>query len=261
LALGAAWSTASGYGAAMWWLLLACAPRVPSASIARVHLSGVDFDELRGEVVVAVDNPSYATVPVNGARWELLLDGRTVGSGALTDAVSVGPDAITDLAVPVVVRWSELGAVMASMTTYSVPYTLRASLELDLPTGPHTLPVERSGLVPRLSPPRFDGAWLGFDGTAWALDGRAWVPVPPGVSLDGLRWLASLDDTEVGSGWATVAADGAARVHAELHPVSAAMAAGAAWWAGTGTVELAVDGTLHTPLGAVPLTGSTRARW
>jgi hypothetical protein len=245
----------------MWWLPLACAPRVPSASIARVHLSGVDFEELRGEVVVAVDNPLYVTLPVNGARWELLLDGRVVGSGALPDAVLVGPDATTELPVPVVVRWSDLAVVMSSVTTYSVPYTLGASLELELPTGPLSLPVERSGLVPRLSPPRLDGAWLGFDGTAWALDGRAWVPVPPGVSLEGLHWLASLDDSEVGSGWATVAADGAVQVHAELHPVSAAMAAGAAWWAGTATVVLAVDGTLHTPLGAVPLTGSARAQW
>ena len=241
----------------MWWVLLvACAPRSPSASITGVRVLGVGWEELEGEVSVAVDNPTWVEVPVSGLSWRLDVDGHPVAHGERTDTPPLAADSTTVVTVPVVVRWSALGEALASSSRVAVPWVFGAALVVSTPGGEVSLPVERTGHLPRLAPPSVDGLSVGLEGASVVVDVALGLPLPAGCALDALGWELTVESLVVGAGSALAPAGRPVLLHARFDGGAALWAAWSAVRTFGATVGVSVEGALSTPLGTIPLRGT-----
>src|SRR5687767_401634 len=134
------------------WLLVACAPRWPSAEIDDVELVSLGWESAEVVLHVAVDNPMLVELPVSALRWSITLDGRPFLKGDLPEAPPLAADTITRVPVPVTLRYADLMAASQIGST-ELPYEVHAEVVVDTWFGPYTLPVEHSGSLPALSAP------------------------------------------------------------------------------------------------------------
>lgn len=208
---------------------------------------------------VAVDNPMLVQVPISSLRWSIELDGRPFLQGTLPEAPPLAANTVTQVPVPVTLRYADLLAARQLGST-ELPYQVHAEIVLDTWLGPYTLPVEHSGVLPALSAPELElvDLGLGLDSTpegSWAvrLDLNLLVSLPAGLRLSELAWTLRAADHPVANGRATVSPDGTLYVPVWLQPTDAAQASWDGWFDPSATVLFQAEGTLETPLGAVPL--------
>lgn len=239
--------------------LLACAPRLPTATLDGVSLTDVGWTEASAEVRVAVDNPLWAELPVTALRWSFDVEGRTVASGALDELDPIGADAVTVVPIPVVVRYAD--AVAATGAEGDVPWRFAAEVDLDTRFGALTLPIERAGTMPRPEAPSLDLVDVGFglDGTAVLVDVGLDLGLPAGTSLDTFRWNAAVDRYTIGAGSARIR-EGHVRLPMRVDLASAASAALDTLLGRTSALTVGLDGELATPLGVVPIGWSRDVR-
>lgn len=236
----------------MGLLLSACAPRWPSASVEGFSIEAIDFESVRGNVRVAIDNPMFATLPVSALRWSLFIDDKPFASGERTDSLSLVADAVTVVSVPVLLRYDDLRSV-AGTDSEVIPYRFHADIDVQTPLGLYTLPVERSGTMPRLQAPSIDLVDVGFgiDGLALRIDLTLKVGLPAGVTLSQTQWTVKVASRTLASGQAT-AEDGTVSMPMWFQPTDAAKATWD-WYEELATsLDLSMSGALQTPLGPVP---------
>jgi LEA14-like dessication related protein len=241
------------------WLLVACAPRLPSAEIQDVELVSMGWEEAVVVLHVAVDNPMLVQLPISALHWSLLLDGKPFLKGTLPEAPPLAANTVTQVPVPVSLRYTDLMAA-SQLGRTELPYQIQAEIVVDTWLGPYTLPVEYSGVLPALSAPELElvDLGLGLDSTpegSWAvlLDLSLLVSLPAGLQLSELTWTLRAADQPVANGRATVSPDGTLYVPVWLQPTSAAQASWTGWFDPAATVLLQAQGTLQTPLGDVPI--------
>jgi hypothetical protein len=245
----------------MWSvLLLACVRRAPSASVVGARLEGVDWDTISGTVSVAVDNPTWAAMPVSGFTWSLGVDGRVVAEGARSGLDPLVADGTTVVEVPVVVAWRDLAT---RGPAFAAPWTFAAVVDLDTPLGLVSVPVERTVRLPAVDAPRLFGAGLRLDGSAVVLD--VWLGAPrfAGFGLASLGWRVDLAGRSIGTGALLpgVSEEGGALHLLTRFDGAALAAAGWATLSGRGlSLGLELAGAAITPFGEVPFSANPTIR-
>lgn len=235
-------------------LLVACSLRLPSAAVDQISLTSLGLTAASLEVSVAVDNPLWVDVPLEGWRWELTVAGRSVGKGAHHEPLPLAADAVTLVPIPVDFLYADLWAAAGSAGG-EVPYTMAVQLDLATPRGPLTLPMSHEGTLPRLQAPTLDVVALrpSLDGARLRLDVDLSVGLPPGLGLESLTWTAAVDEAVIGEGAARVGAQGHLTLPIALDAKQAALASWSALWGEARALHLKLDGRIATPLGSVPV--------
>lgn len=243
------------------WLASCGLIGVPSAGVDGVALTRLGMTEAALDVTVGVDNPMWVDLHLEGLRWSLSVASHKIGSGASRLPAVLAARSESPVVVPVSVRYVDLwNAAGATFSGNEIPY--RMSLEIDTvtPTGLITVPLVHEGTLPALRPPTIDIVHLDWEVEA---DGRLRVDLgvdlalPESFAVNRVDWTIDVDGRVLGSGVVAVQSDGVLNIPARLDPAGAAQASWDWLWGTARQLQLAVDGTVGTPLGLVPI--STRA--
>lgn len=113
--------------------------RQPGIVVKGIGLSGVDF-----ELSANVYNPNTFTLPIDGADFDVTLNGNEVVSHAPISGLSVGAKATRRIRLPFKVGLPELGLTAASLFTSP---TLRWGIKGNVAAGVLKLPVRHSGRI------------------------------------------------------------------------------------------------------------------
>lgn len=136
-------------------LLLGCAPkatptapRAAAVVVRGIEPRGLDFDGVRGELVLEL-RPAGALTP-HAIDWDLVLADAVVLSGRSPTALAAAGRVVA----PIEVRWDEVGpALAATGPSDAMPWTLTGSLRAADARGEVVLPLRATGSLPALVPP------------------------------------------------------------------------------------------------------------
>lgn len=247
-------------GCVVLWLASCGLIGVPSASVEGVALTRMGLRDAAFDVTVSVHNPMWVDAHVDGLRWSLNVAQETVAKGASTRPAVLAAQSSSPVVVPVELTYAQLWKGLGNtFSGQEIPYRLSLELDTVTPTGLVTVPMVHEGTLPALRPPEIDIVDLDWeiepDGRL-RLDLGIDLSLPEQFSVNRLDWTVDVDGRVFGSGSVVIQADGMLRFPVRLDAVGAAEAGWNWLWGSAHRLQLALDGTLGTPFGPVPL--STR---
>lgn len=238
--------------------LAGCQGWTPTVQHVDTRIAAVDFTEARAEVVFLVDNPWPVGLTVAGYTYAVRVADASILAGAGSAPVVVPRRGQTEVVVPVGLHWAALREA-AGAVDGEVPWALEAELVVTTPFGDRALPVGVSGSVPLLRVPEVSVHDLRFgwtDSAAWAVAVDLRVAGQGGYGVRSARCALELDGRPVIAGAALTRPDGDDTIVSlitELSLSSGMVAAGRLWTGAPVLASIALDATLQTPLGDVPL--------
>lgn len=131
--------------------------RKPKVTLKSVDVVGVDFQQARLRADLEVEN--RVPVPVHLARvdWGVTIDGASLVSGNLAEAMEVPARGTLPVQIPFVLKFQDLyGIAQKYKDQDEAPFRLEGKLAVDTPVGPVTLPFRHDGLAPVLKIPLID---------------------------------------------------------------------------------------------------------
>lgn len=137
----------------------------PTATVASVSVSRLDFREAELTTEVLVDNPNAVGITLTGFSYTLTVEGVEFLSGTQTRGVSIPAFGERGFEFPVTVGFRNVvDTVGAIGDRTEASYTLDIDLSFELPVlGDVTVPVRREGTFPIVRPPTVRVADLVLD--------------------------------------------------------------------------------------------------
>lgn len=169
--------------------------RSPEARVDGVRVSGLDFEQARLLVDVAVDNPNPVSVQVAGLDYELRLGGESALSGASMEGSEIPARGSGMFSVPITLVYRDLYDSVTSLRgREEVDYAVDVGLDVEIPfLGKRRLSASTSDTLPL---PRWPGVSvsglridrIGLDGARAVVELGIENPNGFELALDGLRY-------------------------------------------------------------------------
>lgn len=137
----------------------------PTATVAAVSISRLDFREAELAAEILVDNPNAVGVTLTGFSYRLEVEGVEFLSGIQTRGISIPAFGERSFEFPVTIGFRNLvDTVGAVGDRDEASYTIDVDLSFELPVlGEVTVPVRREGTFPIVRPPAVRVADLVLD--------------------------------------------------------------------------------------------------
>jgi hypothetical protein len=140
-----------GVGGCAWLKTMTKKPRV---TLQKVDVTGVDFQAARLRADLEVENRIPAAVKLAKVDWGVLIDGQSLVSGIISEAIEIPPDAKVPVQIPFTLKFEDLYRIAQKYKDQDeAPFRLEGSLSVDTPIGPLALPFHHDGMVPVLKVP------------------------------------------------------------------------------------------------------------
>ena len=120
--------------------------KTPVVSVKDVNLVGLDGTGARLEVLLGVTNPNAYQVSLQGYNYVLQVMNVHLASGEARQYLEFAPHGTAEVRIPVQVAFRDLLEILNRRPDMDrVPYRMQAGLELKLPVGSLTVPLDTSG--------------------------------------------------------------------------------------------------------------------
>lgn len=143
-----------GAGGCAWLKTMTKKPRV---TLEKVDITGVDFQAARLRADLQVENRIPAAVKLAKVDWGVLVDGQSLVSGIISEAIEIPAEAKVPVQIPFTLKFEDLYRIAQKYKDQDeAPFRLEGSLSVDTPIGPLSLPFHHDGKVPVLKVPLVD---------------------------------------------------------------------------------------------------------
>ncbi|RII27342.1 MAG: hypothetical protein CXR31_08850 [Geobacter sp.] len=120
--------------------------RNPEVAVKDVSLVALDGAGATLEIGIDVTNPNPYQISLQGYNYALQIKSLPLASGAVRQTMVFASDKTTNVRIPVKISYADLLEILASRPDLDrIPYQLNAGLDLDLPVGAMTLPIDAAG--------------------------------------------------------------------------------------------------------------------
>lgn len=141
----------------LFWVLLlvgvatgmtGCATLVkaPVVTVKDFNVVSVDGGGAGMELLLAVTNPNFFEVKLEGYSYDLKVMALPLVKGGAREEIRFPSNTATDVRIPIKISYRDLIEILKRKPDPDkVPYQLAAGLEMDTPMGRMTVPVNRDG--------------------------------------------------------------------------------------------------------------------
>ena len=138
----------------------------PTARVVSGEITSLSFDRAELTFDVEVANPNPVGMRLAGIDYELFFDESSFLRGATEEEIEIAANGTSTVRIPVGVGYTELIESVRSLSDRrETAYRLAAGVSVDVPAlGRVRLPVERSGTIPVVRPPRVRVRELSLEG-------------------------------------------------------------------------------------------------
>jgi LEA14-like dessication related protein len=138
----------------------------PTARVVSGEITSLSFDRAELTFDVEVENPNPVGVRLAGIDYELFFEESSFLRGATDEEIEIAANGSSTVRIPVGVGYTELIESVRSLSDRrETAYRLAAGVSVDVPAlGRVRLPVERSGTIPVVRPPRVRVRELSLEG-------------------------------------------------------------------------------------------------
>ena len=121
----------------------------PRATLRGISLGALGTNGPSLDVAVALENPNPYALTATGARYRLMLaDSTEVGSGALSERVTVGAGDTATVRLPVTLGWSALGGAGRDLLRGTdVEVMVLGEVTVETPIGERAVPLRARSRV------------------------------------------------------------------------------------------------------------------
>ena len=120
--------------------------RDPEVAVKDVALTGLDSSGAMLEIGLDVTNPNPYQISLQGYDYALQVKSLPLASGATRQTMVFAADKTTNVRIPVKISYADLLEILKSRPDPDrITYQLKAGLDLNLPVGAMTLPIDASG--------------------------------------------------------------------------------------------------------------------
>lgn len=128
----------------------------PTARVVAGEITSLSFDRAELTFEVEVTNPNPVRVRLSGIDYELFFEESSFLRGATDEELEIAANGTSTVRIPVGVGYTDLiESVRGLSDRRETAYRLAAGIGVDVPAlGRVRLPVERSGTIPVVRPPR-----------------------------------------------------------------------------------------------------------
>lgn len=128
---------------------------LPKVSFERMEVTGIDFEHVAVDFVLAVDNPNPIGVELASLGWALALDGSPFLDGKGKDRLKIAANGRSSVAIPVSLTYAQLPKAIQSLTGKDgAPYELSTRLGFATPLGEVAVPLRHKGTLPVIKAPQ-----------------------------------------------------------------------------------------------------------
>ncbi len=130
----------------------------PKVSFDRAVFKAADFETLRVDLHLAVENPNILGVQLSGYEVKFVVDDMTLLDGDVKQELDLGAGKTADLVVPVSFKWQEIaskvGDVLAGKPVPDdAPFRAAGNVRIRTALGEIAVPYDFSGKIPVIAPP------------------------------------------------------------------------------------------------------------
>lgn len=120
--------------------------RNPEVAVKDVSLVELDGAGAKLEIGIDVTNPNPYQISLQGYNYALQVTSLPLASGAARQTMVFASDKTTNVRIPVKISYGDLLEILKNRPDLDrIPYRLQAGLDLDLPVGAMTLPIDETG--------------------------------------------------------------------------------------------------------------------